>query len=346
MQLNKIIVAVLILIFVAGCGGNDTAQDTIEPERIPVETIVADYGSLTISKTYSGTVKGLEQADLIAKLAETVERINVREGDSVSAGKVLIELDEGGPSSQYHQSQAVFENTRKLLNKYKNLYQEGAVSENELDQIETEFEVARANFQAARELVNIVSPINGEVTSVNVNVGDQVYVGQHLATVGRRDSVRIDVGIDPEDVDYVNAGDTVTITMQGANGKVTSGVIKRVARSANPDTRAFSVEIVASNLDGALKVGGLATATIDLYQLEKALLVPIEAVLIQRGIPKLFKLDADTARSVEVQLGQSDGENYEILSGVQAGDEIVVLGKAFLDEGMLVDKVNQGGTAE
>ncbi|MBD3219039.1 MAG: efflux RND transporter periplasmic adaptor subunit [candidate division Zixibacteria bacterium] len=346
MRSKAIPILSLILILLAGCGGNESSENAVEPERVAVETIIADYGSLVVSKSYSGTVKGIEQADLIAKLAETVKKVNESEGDRVKAGQVLLELDEGGPSSQYHQAEAVYENSKRLLKKYENLYEEGAVSENDLDRVETDFEVAKANFRAAKELVNVISPIDGEVTALNVNEGDQAYVGQHLATVGRRDSVRVEVGIDPADIDYVQAGDTVEITMQGANGKVVSGRIRGAARSANPDTRAFSVEIVANNKEGILKVGGLATARIHLYRLEDALLIPIESVLIQKGIPKVYRLEGDTAHSVEIEIGRSDGKNYEVLSGLDAGQEIVVLGKAFLDDGMLVNVTNREGEAQ
>jgi RND family efflux transporter MFP subunit len=346
MRSKTIPILSLILILLAGCGGSDSSENAIEPERVAVETIIADYGSLVVSKSYSGTVRGIEQADLIAKLAETVQKVNVKEGDRVKAGQVLLELDEGGPSSQYHQAEAVYENSKRLLKKYENLYEEGAVSENDLDRVETDFEVARANFRAAKELVNVISPIDGEVTALNVNEGDQAYVGQHLATVGRRDSVRVEIGIDPADIDYVRAGDTVEITMQGANGKVVTGWIREAARSANPDTRAFSVEIVADNSDGIMKVGGLATAQIHLYRLQDALLIPIESVLIQKGIPKVYRLEGDTAHSVEIEIGRSDGKNYEVLAGLEAGQEVVVLGKAFLDDGMLVNVTSREGEAQ
>ncbi len=346
MQRIITILSGLILIFLAGCGGGEATQDMMEPQNVAVETQILDYGSLVVSKKYSGTIRGLEQAELAAKIAETVEKVNVGEGRKVQSGDVLIELDEGGPSSQFHQAQAVYENAKKLLTKYRNLYAEGAVSENDLNRVETDFEVARANFQAAKELVYIVSPINGEVTALNVNEGDQVYIGQHLATVGRRDSVRVEVGLDPDDIDYVAPGDKAILNMRGKNGKSVPGKIKDVATSADPETRAFSVEIVASNKEGILKVGGLATVDIALYEIEKALLVPIEAVRILRGIPQVFRLEGDTARSVEIELGQSDGQNYEVLSGIGAGDEIVVLGKSFLDDGATVDVVNRKGAEQ
>lgn len=334
MQRFLIFILILILVFLAGCGKK--SNPTLTPEKVPVEAIEAQYGTLVISKTYAGTISGIEQANLVAKIAETVEQINVREGDKVKNDQVLIKLSEGGPGSQYHQAEALYNNAKKLYDKYKNLKDEGAISEHQLDQAETDYKVAQANFLAAKQLVYILSPIVGEVTSMDVNVGDQTYVGEPMATVGRMDSVRIEVGVDPGDFDYISPGDPVRITMQGVAGDTLTGKVSRVAKAADPDTRAFAVEVVTSNEKHLLKVGGLAAVQIDLYDVENALIVPIDAILIQRGIPKLYVLHGDTARSTEVEIGRNDQSNFEITSGIKAGEKIVTLGKAFLNDGSLV----------
>jgi len=330
------------LLAMAGCGQKQETVE-IEPETIPVETITAVYGSLMVSKTYSGTVEGIEHAEMIAKLAESVESIKVREGDEVKKGDLLMTLDKGGPSSQYRQSLALYQNAKKLKAKYENLFQEGAVSENDLDGIRTEYKVAEANFWAAKELVEINSPINGHVTAITVNIGDQVYQGQPLVTVSRTERIRLEIGVDPADVDLIHTGDTVSLWMQGLRNQKVAGMISRVSGSADPVTRAFEVEITASNTNKIMKVGAFGTAEIKLYSLDQIIVVPREAVQIYKGIPKLYILNGDTAKAVEVELGQTDGIQIEINSGVKTGDEIVVLGQSFLTDGALVNVVNGGG---
>jgi membrane fusion protein (multidrug efflux system) len=344
MQRFLIFILVLSLILLAGCGRE--SNPTVQPEKVPVKTITAQYGTLVVSKTYAGTIFGIEQANLVSKLAETVEQINVREGEKIKVDEVLIKLSEGGPGSQYHQAEALYNNAKKLYDKYKNLKEGGAISERQLDQAETDYKVAEANFLAAKQLVYILSPIDGEVTSMDVNVGDQTFVGQPIATVGRTDSARIEVGVGPGDFDYIRVRDSVRITMQGAVGDTVIGKIRRLARAADPDTRAFAVEVIASNRSGILKVGSLASVQINLYRVDNALLVPIEAVLIQKGIPKLFVLHGDTAKSVEVELGRNDQNNYEILSGIKEGDKVVTLGKSFLNDGSLVIMQSSEGAGQ
>ena len=96
----------------------------------------------------------------------------------------------------------------------------------------------------------------------------------------------------------------------------------------------------------ANKVGALASVQIDLYKVDNALLVPIDAVLIQRGIPKLFVLRGDTAISTEVELGRNDQNNFEITSGINAGEKIVTLGKSFLNDGSLVTIQSKEGAGQ
>jgi RND family efflux transporter MFP subunit len=340
MQRSIQILLVLGIIILAGCGQQNAENHVAEPEKVAVETELVEYGSLVISKNFTGTIEGIEHAELTAKLGETVERIRVKQGDKVKTGQVLLSLDKGGASSQYNQAEALYLNAKKLRDKYKNLFEEGAVSENDLDQAVTQFKIAEANFKAAKETVNIVSPIDGIITSLNVNIGDQAYLGQHLVTVSRRDSVRLDIGVDPEDIDYIDVGDIVFLSLQGISDGVVEGQVSKVAGSADPMTRAFSIEIIAANDEGTLKVGGFASAFLNLYTLENVLTVPKEAVLIVKGIPKLYKINGDTAHPIEVALGLNDGTNLEIKSGIKPGDEIVVLGQSFLSDGVLVDVVN------
>jgi len=334
------VLMVMIIISLAGCGQQNTENNVAEPEKVAVETQLVEHGSLVVSRTYTGTIEGIEHAELTAKLSESVEKIRVKQGDKVKSGQVVLSLDKGGATSQYNQAEALYKNAKKLRDKYKNLYEEGAVSENDLDQANTEFKVAEANFKAAKETVNIISPISGVIASLNVNVGDQAYQGQHLVTVSRMDSVRLEIGVDPEDIDYIHVGDVVSLSMQGASGVLEEGQVSKVAGSADPMTRAFSIEVITANNDGILKVGGFASVNMNLYTLENVLTVPKEAVLIQKGIPKIFKINGDTAHPIEVELGLNDGSNLEIKSGIEPGDEIVVLGQSFLSDGVLVDVVN------
>ena len=139
-----------------GCGPSEKERLRAEGEDpegrhiVPVEVARAERKTLAVTNSYSGTLEGEEQANIVAKVSERITAIHVRVGQAVRAGEVMISLDKSGASSQYYQAEANFKNAEKTLARMKSLYAEGAISLQTLDGVQTAFDVAEANFASAR----------------------------------------------------------------------------------------------------------------------------------------------------------------------------------------------------
>jgi membrane fusion protein (multidrug efflux system) len=337
--MNRFGSAVIVLIALAvSCGGNNPGDTPVNnhEERISVEVARATLGDMTIYKDYTGTLEGVEQAVLLAKVAETVTGIRIKPGDRVNEGDLLILLEKSGPSSNFRQAEAYYGNAKKTIDKMKYLYDEGAISEKQYDDAKTVFQVAEANFKAARDLVEIRSPIAGVVTDVRVNVGDQTMAGQKLATVSRVDSLRLTAGVDPEEVGYIALGMTGRVYPVGQKSDWTEGVVTRVASSADPKTRSFEIEITVANTQSGLKPGSFAGCTIPLRELSGVVKVPDESILLREGLKKIYLVQGDTAVIKDVVTGESSDGHTQIVSGVSPGDAVVTVGHAFLQDKSLI----------
>lgn len=328
-RLPGFLITVVALMWLS-CGQQEV-NETVD-EKYTVETGQVLLGDMTVYREYTGTLEGIEQADLSAKISETVTKVLVNPGDKVKAGSVLISLDLSGPSSQYQQAKAQFEFASSTLNKMKRLYEEGAISEQSFDDTKTSYRVAEANFKAAKEMVNVISPISGIVTDIAVNVGDQTSIGMKLATVSREDSLRLTVGVDQEDIEYISVGMPALVFSAGAESKTIDGRVHRVARSADPETRAFDVEVVIESNHYNLRPGSFAGARIPLLDLSDIVKVKDDAILLQEGLKKIFVVRGDSAFMRDIETGESSGGFTQVLSGVEAGDTVVTLGQAFLPE--------------
>jgi RND family efflux transporter MFP subunit len=330
--------AIVLIALVVSCGGNNTGDTPANnrEERITVEVSRATLGDMTIYRDYTGTLEGVEQAVLLAKVAETVTGIRIRPGDRVNEGDLLILLEKSGPSSNFRQAEAYYGNAKKTFDKMKYLYDEGAISEQQYDNAKTEFQVAEANFKAARDLVEISSPIAGVVTDLRVNIGDQTMNGQKLATVSRVDSLRLTAGVDPEEVGYIELGMTARVYPVGQKNDWIEGVVTRVASSADPKTRAFEIEITVANTESSLKPGSFAGCTIPLRELSGIVKVPDESILLREGLKKIYIVQRDSAWVTDIVTGESSDGYTQIVSGVNAGDMVVTVGHAFLQDRNLV----------
>ncbi len=319
-----------LLLMMLSCGGRSSSETIADGERVAVRVATVEKGTLKIYRDYTGTLEGIEQADLTAKIGETIVDVRVRPGDRVRAGEIVMSFDRTGPTSRYQQAKAQFDLSDKTLMKMTKLFEEGAISEQAFDNTKAEHTVAEANFRAAREVVDVPSPIDGVVTDIAVNEGDQTFIGQKVATVSRVDSLRLTFGVDPSDLSDIDAGTAVVVYPAGDKSAGVEGVVRRVASSADPKTRAFKVEVVVRADQKLLKPGSFAGCTIPLRDIADAVFVPEPAVLLYEGIKRVYTVHGDTAQAIEITTGVSSNGFTQVLSGLANGDTVVVVGQSFL----------------
>lgn len=340
----------MLLIPLIGCTKKNKANnDQILSEKIPVQIGTVIRRDLNLLLECSGSLVGLEQANLYGKIPETVTKVLVKEGERVSKGQVLIHLDKEGPQSNYLQAQAVYLNAEKDYQRMENLYQQKAVSEMARDQAKTNYEVALANFRAARNLVQIASPIDGEVTEIDLVEGQQVPVGQVIAVVAQTGTLRLKFNVNTNEVKRLQPGQTIQIASPPTTGqpqRSITGHITNVSGSANPETRMFEVEAIFDNSTGLFKPGMFVQGAVKVGELKNVLTVPQVAVFVREGKTFVFTVNSASAQLVQVETGaQSDGF-VQILSGLKEGEQIVTVGQNNLFDGSPVTVVNNKGKKE
>ncbi len=314
------------------CGKKSNGDLATPLPTIPVKTAVAEIGRIDVEREFAGGLVGVRQADMYVRLSEAVTALPFRIGDKVKSGDVLVYLDKSGASSSYFQAKAMFENTEKNFHKMKYLYDEKAISETQFDQAESAYQVARANFAAAREMVEISSPINGTLVELNVLVGDVPPAGKLAARVARTDTLRMSFGVPTGLAEKFSVGMTGELRLAMVDSTFTC-VVTRVASAADPQTRTFTVEVSVPNLDQQLQPGAFAKAKFVIESSQAALRVPQSSLMSQEGVYSLFVVKNDTAYARTVTLGLKNETMIEVLSGVQSGDEVVYLGQGFLSNG-------------
>lgn len=318
------------------CGGQEA-----EPEANPSDLATSVRGMLlepaneAVVRTYTATLEGEKQAVLYARLSEAVDKVHVEEGDRVKAEQVVVSLDKQGATSGYRAALAPFQNAKKLYEKMKYLYEEGAVSETEFDEAETAYESTKAQLESIEKMLDVRSPIAGEVTSINVSEGDFVQMGQHLATVASTGRLRAKFPVNATEVEEFQVGDEVILTSEVA-GDTAVGSVVSIARSADPLTRAFMVETQFDNPEGIFHPGTFVRIKYILDRLENVLLVPRTAVLVLDGTPTVFTVSDSVAHAKEVTMGAEVNGHVVITAGLKAGDTVVVLGQDYLNDGARV----------
>ena len=339
----------LILILLAipafpGCGSGNKEQAEATAAKsiriIPVEVAGVRQTNLSVTKVFSGSLEGEEQANISARLSERVTGVKVHVGEAVPAGHVTVTLDKSGPSSQYIQAEANFRNAEKTLQRMKSLFSEGAISAQTLDGAQTAFDVAKANFEAARSTVELATPIAGIVTAVNVNLGDLPLPGMVLVTVARIGRMKVIFNINESDVTSLSIGQKVQVSSETRSGASVEGQIIQTSKSADIRSRSFEAKALFQNTpDRWFKPGMFVRITAQLSSHEKTLVVPNVAILSDGVITRVFVVRGGRAYQRAVTLGVTDGERSEVLQGLTTSDSVATTGATNLKDSSSVNVV-------
>jgi RND family efflux transporter MFP subunit len=355
-----------LLGLVAGCG-EKVKPGTAEVKRervsgITIETIAPSQ----VHEYYetSGTVAARTISAVASRMMGTVMSIKVKEGDRVSAGQLLLTIDDSdvvqkvkaareGCNEAEKGLEAARENRNLMavtFQRYRKLYDDKALSGQELDQIETQKKVADIDFEKAHAAVararaglkeaevyqgftRIVSPVSGVVTEKKTDLGSMAVPGAPLFTIEDDSAFRIDVNGDESLTGRIRAGMDVTVFIEALNREV-KGKITEVVPSVDPASRSFLVKI-AINGKG-LRNGFYGKVSIPIGKRE-TLLVPKNAVIEKGQLIGVYTVDKDSVIIYRlVKTGKTYGEKVEILSGLNPGENIVVAG---------VDRAVDGGLA-
>lgn len=335
-----------LMILPPGCtpAGDDRSKQVtgVAPQVVPVETAVAVRTPLTVTRLYTGSLEGEEQANVVSKISERVTGIRAAVGLHVRKGQEMVGLDKGGTSSQYFQAGAGYRNAGKSLERMKSLYAEGAVALQSLDGAQTAYDVAKANFEAAQSAVDLSTPIAGVVTAVNVSLGDLTTPGQVLVTVANIDRMKVTISLNENDVTNVALGQDAVIYSEARPEAKVGGKIIQLSKSADIRSRSFEVKALFQNTpDRWFKPGMFVKVNLNISPAGKQLVVPSAAVQSDGVTNRVFVLREGRSYQVPVIVGVTDGERTAILQGLAEFDTVATVGVNNLRDSCLVTVVNK-----
>lgn len=358
--MKKIMMFAAATMLLASCGGGG-GRPTFGDNEFPVVTV--GTSNTTMQSTYPATIKGVQDVEIHPKVQGFITQINVKEGQTVSAGQVLFVLDNVTYQAQVRQAQAAVNtaqaacNTAKLsFENSQKLHTNGVIGDFELKSATNQYEQAKAalaqaqaGLTSAKEMLSfcyVKSPAAGVVGSLPLKVGTLVSAANTLTTVSNISSMEVYFSMTEKDVlemgknpggltGAIEAMPAVKLqladgTLYGMEGKVTkmSGVI-------DPATGSVQMIAVFQNPEKLLKSGGSATVVIP-HSNASAILIPQAAVSEVQNKKFVYIVDKDNkAKYTEIKVDpQNDGNNYIVTEGLKTGDKYVTNGITKLSDGM------------
>lgn len=325
-------------ILLGACGGEkkaDSAATTAEAKpQVKLESVHSQ--SIPQTETYTATVESDVKNNIAPNTPYRIERVLVDVGDHVRKGQVLVQLD----ASNLRQLKLQADNQLVELKRTEALYKAGGASKAEYDNAKMQYDVFETQYRQLMQNTQLLSPMSGVVTARNYDDGDMYTSAQPILTVEQTNPVKLLVNISETYYKEVAKGMSVDITLDAYEGETFTGKVTIVYPAVDAATHTFPVEVTIANQEQKVRPGMFARATINFGDQEHVV-VPDEAVVKQIGAGDryVYVYKAGKVSYNKVQLGQHIGKTYEIISGVQSGDQVVVAGQTRLANGVEVEVV-------
>jgi len=364
-----------------------TAEASAAGESLPEVTVVAVKKASSIGDlVLPGNIQAVTEAPILARASGYVQRRYVDIGDSVTAGQLLADVEAPELDQQVRQAQAALEQSQSDLERsvaaldqgkanqsiaqvtatrWENLVKRGAVSKQENDQYQAQFQAQSANVKALERAVDaakgniaamqanlarltdmqgylkVKAPFAGVVTLRNVDVGTLVNTGSTLLfRIAQTNLLRTYLNVPQSSASDVHVGQMASLATPELPERKFSGAVTRTANALDPASRTLLVEVQVPNPEGKLLPGMYVEVDLHLPRKDPPLLLPSDTLSVRPEGTMVAVLDSSNSVHFQrVVIGRDYGSQIEILSGLSAGQRVIANPNDSVQEGVKVHPV-------
>jgi membrane fusion protein (multidrug efflux system) len=277
-----------------------------------------------------------------------VERLRAEEGDRVSKGSVLLDIEDDEYRHRVTLAEVDVEQHALRFERSQKMVEQGLTSAESFETARRDLRAAEAALELAKlelSYTAVTAPFSGQVVRRLVDQGQTVSNGTAMFTMADMSRLLARVYVPAKEFRQIRADQPVELVVTSTGDRLT-GRIDLVSPLVDPDSGTIKVTVEVSEYPPTTRPGDFVEVSIVTDRHDDSLLVPRVAVVTERGRSSVFVAEGETAHQRAIELGFQDEDNAEILSGLEAGEVIVVQGQRTLRDGQpisILDAVDLSG---
>jgi efflux transporter, RND family, MFP subunit len=328
--------AVLSAGLLASCSSSSSSKATEEQSADTVrlvEVAPAEMRALNLSEEFTAQLEAKVVNNITAQAGGRLKQLLVKVGDRVGAGQAVARME----ATQAAQAQIQLADAKTNFARMDELYKVGGVSKAQWEQAKSAVDQAKLAYGNAAENTVLRSPISGFVTAKNYDNGDMTSPQLPVVVIQQIAPVKAVIGVSEQYYSYLKKGAAATLSVDALGEETFSGIVTNIFPTLDPVTHTVSTEIEVANKDLKLRPGMYARVHLD-FGTKEALTVPDKAIVRQAGSGARYVYVFSGGKAVyrAVELGQQQGDLYEVVSGLNAGDQVIISAPSNLKNGLSV----------
>jgi membrane fusion protein, multidrug efflux system len=342
-----VIIALLALIVFRLKSNHDklSANKNIRTDLAYVSVNVSPVLKMSLEDSLSliGNLDAFSEVDVAAEAAGAISTLNAELGQVKSKGSVIATIDDKLKQIAVDKAKLNLSKLEKNLERYKNLYKGGTLTEQQLDDAQTAYDDAALQLQQAEKQLSdatILSPITGIVSKKQFEKGEFINIGSPIVTLVDISRLKIKLSVSETNVYQLNVGDKTVITTDVYPGARFEGNISYISPKGD-ETHNYAVEIqIANSKEYPLKSGTFANVLIHLPSTGEGLFIPRESLLGSVKEATVYIAENGKAWLKSIVVGGGNDQYLRVISGINENDKVVVNGQINLSDGKEIKIIN------
>ena len=344
-----VILGLLVSLVLSGCSKTATTKEDVPLVRSESVKI----NSSAQNANYPGEVRGRYETQLAFQVSGKIIKRNVDLGSRVNAGDVLMEIDAKDiaqtvniSSAQVSSAASQLQLAEANLERYRTLFEQGAISRAQLDQYQSTYEVAQAAVrqssaqytQGTNQLgySTLVADSGGIISSINAEAGQVVSAGQAVVTLVKEGEREIEISVPENRVDEIRKAKEIQVTFWALQNVAAQGQVREISPIADKVSRTYKVRISLPNPPAGINLGMTANVNIAGNNGQQGTYIPLSAVIQTGDTPNVWVITNETVTLRPIKVGAFGDNKVQVLEGLQDGDVIVTAGVQKLHDGQKV----------
>jgi RND family efflux transporter MFP subunit len=314
-------------------------KDVVEEEsgfsgKRNVKVVTAKIGEINEYLKYSGKVEAVTIANASPSMSGKIEKLFVKEGDSVEVDDLLVKLDQ----TQLEQTRIQFENAEKNYLRMQKLLESDAIDKQTFDEVETGYNIVKTSYEFMLDNIEMKAPISGIVTYIYKKEGEKFdsMMDPFLIRIVNSNKFKAKLQVSDKDINLLKQGQKAIITVDNTEDKF-MGYVSYVSPEAEMMSGTFPIEISINNDSNLLRHNQFARIDLITKSVSNTIVIPQESILRSSYV---YVADNGIAKEREVQLGIGNEYEIEILNGIADGEKVIISGNIGLQDGDKIEIKN------
>ncbi len=325
----------------------DKKEEIVE---VPVKTALVERGEISAFLEFDSILETESAVEIYPESSGLVVEVLAEVGDAVEAGQIIAQLENEEQQVNVKESLSRFQHLQSKFKRTQDLFDRSLINQQEYDIQLFDLEQAEINYERSRirlEDTMVRAPVSGVISKRTTQEGERVTSSQALFSLLNMDELFAEVNIPGQHMLDVKKGLKAEIVSEIIEGVSYDAVVKLVSPAIDSSSGTFNVKVsVAADSQTPIYPGMFVTVRIVMDTKEDVVIIPKSAIVHEGERIFIYKVEDNIATKMEFQPGYTNSDSIESLSGIDAGESVIVLGHNSLKDGAKVNVVDDSLAAQ